>query len=255
MSDTDAILKCSTCLNDASTTAWIFGECLPVPAFGAMDAAKVQVATVGINPSSTEFYTRGILKPLKERLPASPDYGVTSRNQITVEHEKDATRRRAGYFDSETRRAHGWFVKLGMILNSANANWSYGNGRAVHLDIVACVTKQKWSDVDEIARNAMVKNCREHLEIMVNALPAGASLLFDGRTACETLAGAAREEWKSLRQFMDSNGQRQNLLVRRGIVTVGGKVKRFGAWNFTAKYLPDEVLPCIGESFAGEICQ
>lgn len=95
MLDGNEIVKCSTCLNDANTRACIFEECLPVPAFGEIDAAKVAVATVGINPSSTEFYVSGKLKTLGERLPATPDYGVVTRNQLTDEQVSDAKQRRA----------------------------------------------------------------------------------------------------------------------------------------------------------------
>jgi len=253
MSDENIILRCSTCLNDAVTKAWIFEGCLPVPAFGETTSAKVKVATVGINPSSSEFYTAGELKLPTERLPALSDYGATSRDQLTPTNVTDATQNRAAYFSGGTRSAHDWFGKLGVILNKANANWSYGNGSAVHLDIVACVTKQKWSVVDERARKVLAKNCHQHLERTVNTLPAIASLLFDGKTACEAMAGDAGQEWKNLCQFTDATGQRKTVYARVGSVTVGGQSRRFAAWSIPAKYLPDDVLPRVSELVAGTI--
>src|SRR5438045_519511 len=106
-----AIAKCSTCLNDAATSDWIFEECLPVPAFGEITSGTVRVATVGLNPSSTEFYSRGELKLPGQRLPALADYGAVSRSQLTAENVCHANRRRSAYFNPETRCAHPWFLR------------------------------------------------------------------------------------------------------------------------------------------------
>jgi hypothetical protein len=252
--DDRVILKCSTCLRDALTKAWIVEECLPVPAFGEIASARVEVATVGLNPASNEFYAGNELKLPSERLPAFSDYGVTARNQLTAENVTDATRRRVDYFNGEARRAHDWFVRLGVILSTANADWSYGNGNAAHLDIVACATKQKWSKIDEDARKVLVANCRKHLESTVGGLPAKASLLFDGKTACEAMAGEENDEWIDLCQFKDADGGRKTVRVRSGFVAVSGTPKRFVAWNIPAKYLSDEALVSVGEWVRGAIC-
>lgn len=253
MSDRNAIVKCSTCLNDTVTKTWIFGECLPVPEFGGRDVTKVKVATVGINPSSTEFFAWGKLKPLKERLPALPDYGVTSRNQLTGDQANDAAQRRADYFNAEARRAHDWFVKLGGIVKAANVEWDYGNGSAMHLDIVACVTTQKWTDVNGSAKSKLVANCRDHLERTVSSLPTTAMLLFDGKTACEAMAGEASEEWKQLFQFTDNNGERKTVRARCGTLSVRGEARRFVGWNIPAKFIPEERLARVGEWVRGAI--
>ena len=251
MSNENAIVKCSKCLNDERTNTWIFGECLPVPAFGEINSAKVQIATVGLNPSSTEFYAGERLKHPSQRLPALSDFRAKSREDLTADDMAEATGKRFEYFNGGARQAHEWFKKLGRILNTANTSWCYADGSAVHLDIVACVTRKKWSDVNEDARKMIAVNCREHLEHTVSKLPENVTLLFDGKSSCEAMTGFANAEWKSLGHFTDLDGNSKPLRVRSGTVKIGAISRKYAAWNYPAKYLSNEALPRVGEWVRG----
>lgn len=138
-------------------------------------------------------------------------------------------------------------------MSAANAEWRYADGSAVHLDIVACVTTKKWSDVEKEAQSMMVANCRDHLEGTVCLLPTKAMLLFDGKTACETMVGDIAHEWKHLCSFSDRNGQSKTVRTRHGIVSVRGITRRFAGWNMPAKYLSDDALTRVGEWVRGTI--
>lgn len=52
----EPIEKCTRCLRDPALRKWIHESCLPVPGFGKIASERVKVATVGLNPSSTEFF-------------------------------------------------------------------------------------------------------------------------------------------------------------------------------------------------------
>lgn len=244
--DDAPIEKCIKCLEVEATSHWIFGQCLPVPAFGDITSLNVKVASVGLNPSSTEFFAAGQLKPLHARLSALTDFGVTSRGLLKTEHVAMATRRRADYFRDGGRHTHEWFTRLSAIMDACGWNWKYENGSAVHVDIVACVTKESWTYLKDVAL-ALTQNCRGHLFHTLSILPAKALLLFDGKSACNAVAGVKEHEWKELCGFTDSEGRRKRVWVRFGSVEIDSEARRFCAWNIPAKYLSEEAVARVGE--------
>lgn len=247
VADENSIEKCVKCFNNVAASSSIIKQCLPVPAFGDPTSKNIRVATVGLNPSSAEFLAGIDLKPSCMRLPALVDFGVNSRVQLKPEHLREAKRRRADYFSGKERSTNEWFKRLSAILDGCGQNWKYENGNAVHVDIVACVTNKSWSDLTDAVALALTENCRDHLMRTLSALSADALLLFDGKSACNAVAGMAEHEWEELCRFTDCTGQRKPLRIRCGTVKVGVRARRFFAWNIPVKHLSDEALLCLSE--------
>ena len=241
MADDNAVERCSRCLEDPKTEEWIHCECVPVPFFGSPNSGKVRIATVGINPSSNEFYAYGKLKPQAQRLAALADYGV-SREQLTEGNVADAKVRRERYF-SGSREPNKWFVNLGKILSSVNEKLSYASETAVHLDIAACVTNDKWSSVNIAAQTKIVGNCRSHLERTVASLPGETILFCDGTRVCETLRGKQVLDWRNL----PVDGENKTVEVVQGTFPIAGRLRRFAGWNRPANYLPESALGAISK--------
>jgi hypothetical protein len=149
---------------------------------------------VGPNPSSKEFFEDGRLKAPGVRLSVLGDYGAAWRDLLKPEDVVAAGRKRAAYFSDRRRGPNEWFVGLSAILEACGRRWSYCDGSAVHLDIVACITRKRWGALGDISV-VLTGNCRSHFERALDALPAEAVLLFDGKSACNAVAGVAPDEW------------------------------------------------------------
>src|ERR1017187_3953430 len=95
-------MKCMDCW-DSSANAAIMWQCLPVPVFGNHKSPNVRVATVGLNPSATEFLNdKRDWKPAAERLPLVVDFGVRERDRLSAANLNQSANQRATYF----QRAH-----------------------------------------------------------------------------------------------------------------------------------------------------
>lgn len=154
----------------------------------------MQVATVGLNPSSTEFLDeQGVWRDRAQRLPVVMDFSVQQRNDLSDHDVDTALGAQGAYFsdgESGRRGDHGWFGAFKGLLKACGAGASYADGTAVHLDLVACPTWRAWSDVAPAAREAMIVNCRRRFEETVRALPAKALLFLDGATVQREVARA-----------------------------------------------------------------
>src|SRR6266705_2634137 len=177
--------SCMDCWGSCANAA-IMWQCLPVPAFGSHKSERVRVATVGLNPSATEFSSDiGEWKPATERLPLVTDFGVRERDRLSAVDVKRAVKQRAEYF----RRAHHpFFDSLQGLLSAVNTEWNYELGTAVHVDLVACGTWRAWSELSERTTDTLVGNCQKHLIQTLTELPDEALLLLDGRTVNTALA-------------------------------------------------------------------
>ncbi len=136
------LARCDAC-QDSCAKDWILWDCLPVPAFGNPADSKVKVATLSLNPSEYEFRDKkGLARPSKTRLPMLDDFGAADRKALTGKDVEAARQRRDSYF---TNQPYGFFTHLGDMLYLMDEEWSYKSGTAVHLDVVACATKNSWS--------------------------------------------------------------------------------------------------------------
>ena len=159
------------CWNSCANAA-IMWQCLPVPAFGNHKSSRVRVATVGLNPSATEFLNdKHDWKPVTKRLPLVIDFGVRERDRLSAANLGQVANLRAAYFE---RTPHAWFSPLQGLLSVLNTNWNYSAGTAVHVDLVACGTWCAWKQLSPQTTNELVKNCHNRL------VPYGKNPAHDG---------------------------------------------------------------------------
>lgn len=118
---------------------------LPVTSFGNPNTARV--ATVGINPSSGEFCSPN-KKPLpleKKRFVDREVLGLAPTDIPTPEQALRVLEGNHNYF--KTGNAYKWFDAMQeWALNPLGV--SYGDGSAVHLDIVQWATDPVWDKIE-----------------------------------------------------------------------------------------------------------
>jgi hypothetical protein len=112
----------------------------PVIAFG--DPTEARIATIGINPSSSEFCdsSGSLLRGAQRRLATLESLGVVRYDQITHDHANAIVAECASYFD---RRPYHWFEPLNEVLKHA-LDASYADRTACHLDLVQWATSPIW---------------------------------------------------------------------------------------------------------------
>ena len=183
------IERCHLCVGNSACENQVVNECIPVGAFGRINDKSVKVATIGLNPASTEFATFDFNKPKErnQRLAMLADYNLTNRTDLLDKDVADAKNRRENYFTDGERDCHSYFQKLESVISRIQPAWSYLTGRIVHIDLVACTTKERWGKLGQDCKSNLVKNCRPHFLSALNELPNGTLLLLDGSRAVDEM--------------------------------------------------------------------
>lgn len=113
----------------------------PVVSFGNFEKAKV--GTLGINPSSREFFEKkSLLKPSLKRLVDLDSLEIQNYNQINEVMAQEILNGCYNYFNV---RPLEWFDDFENLMNAAN--YSYRDGTASHIDLVQWCTFPKWSSI------------------------------------------------------------------------------------------------------------
>jgi len=221
-------------------------QCLPVPVFGNHTSPSVRVATVGLNPSATEFVNNiGDWKPATKRLPLVTDFGVRERNYMSVENLELAANLRATYFE---RPYHSWFNSLQNLLSAVNIDWNYSTGTAVHLDLVACGTWRAWGKMSERTTDELVRNCHQHLKRTLTEMSDETLLLLDGSKVHTTLAA-----YFGIDEPVET--EIGNVTAWRGSLQIEGKCFQYKGWNMPINYLPPPNRHDLVSWLRGEITQ
>jgi hypothetical protein len=197
-------------------------QCLPVPVFGHHNSLNVRVATVGLNPSATEFLNdERDWKSATERLPLVIDFGVRERERVSAADLIQAANLRATYFE---RTPHAWFMKIQELLSRVNPEWNYLAGTAVHIDLVACGTWLAWGNLSQEATGALIINCHKHLKRTLTELPENTLLLLDGSRVHTTLAAYFR---------IDESVETEigNVTAWRGSLRIEGNRFNYKGWS------------------------
>jgi hypothetical protein len=156
-------------------------DCLPVPYFGDITNKILKVVTIGFNPALDEFYKyNGDAKSRSQRLALLSDYEIKARTDLRDADVDEAKKRRDGYFKDPNREWHNYFEKMESVINRVNPAWTYVIGSAIHIDLVACATKNRWAGLAPETKTHMIGNCREHFLASLAMLPNGTVLLCDG---------------------------------------------------------------------------
>lgn len=194
--------------------------------FGNPDHSRVRVATISLNPSSLEFYhLDDRTKDKSYRLPMVEDFGVQDRKTLTEEGLRRAREVRDQYFGN---KPHTWFTPMQMMLRAMSLGWSYAEGTAVQIDVVACATMPSYGKVSGPAKNDMIENCRPHLQQTLSGFRDGTILVVNGSGAFEALGKAVKLQPKDFTKQMSPQSQ---TTVYAGTTTVTGKRFRYFGWS------------------------
>jgi hypothetical protein len=137
----------------------------PVPFFGGLDSARV--ASVGINPSASEFLgSSGLeLDGVNRRFPTLRSLGLRSWNQIGSDGVIKIRKACDQYFlgNPYTR----WFGVLETLFTDSGLTY-YGREPSIcHLDLVPYATSQRWGDLDQKTRSDLISLTRDSLALVV----------------------------------------------------------------------------------------
>jgi hypothetical protein len=207
------IEKCHRCVGSQACQNQVVNECLPVSAFGNVSGKSVKVAIIGLNPALNEFYHSDYitLKNRSQRLAALSDYNLTSRADLQEADIKDAKKRREEYFINADREWHSHFEKLEGLISRIQPLWSFVSGRLVHIDLVACSTRVRWSDLLDDCQKELLTNCRSHFLTTLSQLPNGTMLLLDGS---RVLSEMKNDEIKKLGLIFEQEGEKKLINIQ-----------------------------------------
>jgi hypothetical protein len=133
----------------------------PVVAFGEPGAAEV--ATLGINPSATEFLEDGrLLTGERRRLATLVSIGASELEELSDEQVGQVVSDCTHYF--RWRPYKRWFDRLDSVLK-AGLDVSYYDGSACHLDLVQWATQPVWGRIpDRAVRDRLLADGTPHLK-------------------------------------------------------------------------------------------
>lgn len=162
----------------------------PVVAFG--DPRIAEIATLGINPSDSEFCNKkGMLPDSGRRLATLASIGAARLSALTNSQVAEVAEDCYGYFrrtDAKGNKTrYSWFNRLDRVLQRAY-QVSYDEGSACHLDIVQWATTPIWGRIeDAAARKALLDDGAPHLIEQFKHVNVRL-VLVNGRQAMEQVA-------------------------------------------------------------------
>lgn len=123
----------------------LVSEAMPVPFFGNINTARI--ATLGINPSKSEFFDRN------NKLLTNQEKRLIDRSSLKIKLWRKASSKDVGelnesctnYFHNNPYNA--WFKKLESLVISLKSSFYDKESNVCHLDLVPFTTCQKWNDV------------------------------------------------------------------------------------------------------------
>lgn len=137
------------------TSAYVAHKSTPVISFGNFERARI--GTLGINPSSNEFYSKDkLFAPDKKRLVDLESLEITSHKQITEGKAQEVLEGCYNYFNTRPLK---WFDDFERLLNAKS--FSYRDGSASHIDLVQWCTIPVWRDIPSFERRRLLEFDRD----------------------------------------------------------------------------------------------
>jgi hypothetical protein len=167
----------------------IFPETTPVLGFGRFDKAKT--ATLGINPSSSEFFiarrnTLTLRVGSRRRLANSSSLGskhVGHSGPYDPSQKRQILHDCLNYF--EVNPYKGWFDPLDKLLQTTTG-CSYYDGTACHVDLFPWSTTPVWNGLSTKSKSDLIEAGRAYLSALLKRQKY--SILFvNGRTAINAI--------------------------------------------------------------------
>ena len=176
------------------TGARVIALTTPVVSFGEPEGARV--ATIGINPSASEFLDDELLLggPAR-RLATLPSLGAERLDALTVAQSEQVLRDCASYFRRNPYRR--WFDPLDELLRVCSGA-SYYDGSACHLDLVQWATKPAWRELASSEREDLLADGVPYLrrQLQRNEF---ATVLVNGRQVLEQVQAVELVQLKASR--------------------------------------------------------
>jgi hypothetical protein len=212
----------------------------PVVAFGR--PVGPAVATLGINPSSSEFLARNgsLLAGHRRRLATMDSLGLAVGDQIGEAAAAAIIGDCARYFH---RKPYHWFNPLNRVLRDA-LGVSYWDGTASHLDLVQWATAPVWGGLDSAVRVRLLDADTAFLSRQL--IDGGYRLVVvNGRTAMDWVERAGLVAWHEERRLTGPPS------ARVCIGDAGGR--RFVGWscNLQSQHGARALAPELAASLAG----
>lgn len=235
----------------------------PVPFFGDVDRARV--ATVGINPSNREFVdAAGLeLRGAGRRLSTLASLELPRWSQASGKNLSEIRRSCIRYFQTNPYRR--WFDVLDRTLRAGQ--FSYYDGSACHLDLVALATRDKWAAIDSRTRQRLVDDGRPVLAQIIRDSSL-TTLILNGRSvvtefesfASVRLAAEPISSWTLPRKNGGVNGYLfTGTISALGGIDLGREVSVYGynhnlqsSFGVTSKVI-DHIGIRLGDSVAASI--
>ena len=177
------------------------------------------VATVGINPSVREFFTRGgeELDRNSRRFETLSSLGIRSMADATENEMARIQQRCLEYF--EVNPYMEWFTPIeGMIHAITGA--SYFDGSACHLDLVQWATTPLWGRLETTVRRELLSTGRALVEAQLQNRLLDV-IYLNGKTVCDAISGVVPLSSRTAR-FRGEGSQRRFFRgVHGGALVVG----------------------------------
>lgn len=134
------------------TSNYIARKTTPVISFGNFEKAKI--STLGINPSSNEFfYKDNLIANDKKRLSDLESLKLQSYEQMTEDKAHEVLNGCYNYFN---KRPLKWFDIFEELLNIKS--FSYKNGSASHIDLVQWCTIPVWGMIPSVEQKKLLES-------------------------------------------------------------------------------------------------
>ena len=213
---TKAVSTCERCPSSVVTT--ILRDYIPAFRFGVL--SECRAVSISINPAENQDGSRS--------LPCFSEFGLPFRSALTDANLAEVARRSDEYFAAGCK--HRFFNTLASLVSSIDPTWSYESGTLSHIDLVACVTRPKWTMVPAQQRQAMLAHCRNHFLKTIRLLSAECWLLCDGRTVLQAVEDLGGRTERAVRL-----GAKVTVLI--GNLALDGTNYRYLGWSRPAHKL------------------
>ncbi|KAB8140335.1 hypothetical protein F8S13_24190 [Chloroflexia bacterium SDU3-3] len=184
----------------------------PVVAFG--DVRKATIATLGLNPSRSEFQDRqgNLLSNNRQRLETLSSLDITSLIDASDDHISKIFERCNMYFTHNPYWT--WFGQLEIILNALNT--SYKDGSACHLDLVQWATDPVWAKIPtQIIREQLIQSDAAFLRQQLQSEKIRV-LLLNGKSVINAFSQTQKIKLRELPEMLRHRSAKTQIFVGTG---------------------------------------
>jgi hypothetical protein len=198
-------------------------ESLPVLFFG--DAMTARVATVGLNPSKSEYLDKNgmLLAGAARRFATLSSLGTASRANLTDGQADEAIDVLRCYYDAGKPVYGSYFRHLSNFLDGIGA--SYSGRTATHLDLVQESTDPVWNRLGDEEQGRLLERDLPFLVWELEHLPELEAIVCAGATV-------SRQLRRRVKVVVRESGTMKRIRWWLGTARVGVRELAIGGWNY-----------------------